>query len=286
MHETETSQEKWSEIIKPKRNLLDFHFKEIWRYRDLLILLVRRDFVATFKQTILGPLWHIINPVFSTITFTIIFANVAGISTDGVPAPIFYYTGNMIWGYFSRCIQSTSGVFTGNQAIFSKVYFPRMIMPLSTIVTSFIAFMIQMVILIVMWIYYYNQGANIHLSAWAFMIPVMCLIMGFLGLSLGIIISSVTTKYRDLSMFVGFGIQLLMYCTPVIYPVSFVPEQYRFLLLLNPLAPVVEGFKYSILGVGTFDANMMFYSVGVTVFLLFIGLILFNKVEQNFIDTV
>ncbi len=286
MHETENPQSQWTEVIKPKRNLFDFHFKEIWRYRDLLFLMVRRDFVAAFKQTVLGPLWHVINPVFSTITFTIIFANVAQIPTDGVPAPIFYYTGNMIWGYFSRCLQSTSGVFRGNQAIFSKVYFPRMIVPLSTICTSFIAFLIQSLILIAMWIYYSINGANIHLSAWAAMIPVFCLIMGFLGLSLGIIISSVTTKYRDLSMFVGFGVQLLMYCTPVIYPVSFIPENYRWLLLFNPLAPVCEGFKYSVLGVGTFDSMMLLYSVGVTTVLLLVGLVLFNKVEQNFIDTV
>lgn len=284
MHETASTQ--WTEVIKPKRNLLDFHFKEIWKYRDLLVLLVQRDFIASYKQTILGPLWHIINPVFSTITFTIIFANVAQIPTDGIPAPIFYYTGNMIWGYFSRCIQSTSGVFRGNQAIFSKVYFPRLIIPLSTIATSFIAFLIQCVILIAMWIYYYLQGAAIHLSAWAWLIPVMCLVMGLLGMSMGIIITSVTTKYRDLSMFVGFGIQLLMYCTPVIYPVSFIPEEYRHWLLLNPIAPVVEGFKYSVLGVGTFDAAMLLYTLGSTTVLLFIGLILFNKVEQNFIDTV
>ncbi len=285
MQDTATDTE-WTEVIKPKRNLLDFHFKEIWRYRDLLFLLVRRDFVAAYKQTILGPLWHVLQPIFTTITFTVIFANVAGISTDGVPAPLFYFTGTLIWGFFSRCIQSTSGVFVGNQQIFSKVYFPRMIIPLSTIVTAFIAFLIQSIILIAMYIYYYCQGADIHLNAWAFSIPLMCLIMGVMGLAMGIIISSVTTKYRDLSMFVGFGIQLLMYCTPIIYPVSFIPEKYRFLLLFNPLAPVVEGFKYSILGQGTFNANMLLYSVGVTVVLLFIGLILFNKVEQKFIDTV
>lgn len=285
MQDTATDTE-WTEVIKPKRNLLDFHFKEIWRYRDLLFLLVRRDFVAAYKQTILGPLWHVLQPIFTTITFTVIFANVAGISTDGVPAPLFYFTGTLIWGFFSKCIQSTSGVFVGNQQIFSKVYFPRMIVPLSTIVTAFIAFLIQSIILIAMYIYYYCQGADIHLNAWAFSIPLMCLIMGVMGLAMGIIISSVTTKYRDLSMFVGFGIQLLMYCTPIIYPVSFIPEKYRFLLLFNPLAPVVEGFKYSILGVGTFNANMLLYSIGVTIVLLFIGLILFNKVEQKFIDTV
>lgn len=284
MHNTE--QTNWSEIIKPKNNLLDLNLKAIWQYRDLLMLLVRRDFVAVYKQTILGPLWHFLQPIFTTITFTIIFSNVAQIPTDGIPAPMFYYTGTIIWNFFSKCLTSTSTTFISNAAIFGKVYFPRLIMPLSSVASAFIAFLIQSLILIVMYVVYSCQGAGMHLTLWTLLIPVLLIIMAMLGLGLGIIISSFTTKYKDLTYFLGFGVQLLMYATPIIYPASFVPAPFDKIVMLNPIAPVVEGFKFSVLGSGTFNVQMLIYSIVVTLIIFFVGLITFNRVEKQFIDTI
>ena len=285
MQETE-KQSDWDEIIKPKRGLLELNLKAVWKYRDLLTLLVRRDFVAVYKQTILGPLWHFLQPIFTTITFTIIFSNVAQIPTDEIPAPMFYYTGTIIWNFFSKCLTTTSSTFVSNAGIFGKVYFPRLIMPLSAVASAFIAFLIQCSILIVMYIVYSYQGANLHISIWTLTIPLLLIIMAMLGLGLGIIISSFTTKYKDLNYFLGFGVQLLMYATPIIYPASFIPAPFNKIVMLNPIAPVIEGFKFAVLGKGTFDFKMLTYSVVVTTIIFFIGLITFNRVEKKFIDTI
>lgn len=277
--------EQWDLEITPQKTLFDLHLKEIWDYRDLLILFVRRDFIAIYKQTILGPLWHVVQPIFSTITFTIIFSRVAGISTSGVPAPLFYFTGLTIWQFFSKCLTTSSNSFIANAAIFGKVYFPRLIMPLSTMISAFITFLIQFGLLILIYLYYIFKGYEFQPTWWLAALPLTILIMAALGLGGGIIISSLTTKYRDLSQLVSFGIRLLMYLTPVIYPISIIPEKYQKFIILNPLAPAVEGFKFILLGQGTFNVQLLFYSLGISIFILFIGILLFNRVENKFVDT-
>lgn len=279
--------ENWDLEIRPQGSILNLHLKEIWRYRDLLVLFVRRDFIAVYKQTILGPLWHVLQPIFTTITFTVIFNRFAGISTDGVPAPLFYFAGVTIWNFFSKCLTSTSNTFIANANIFSKVYFPRLVMPLSSVMGALIAFLIQFGVFILLYTYFvFGKGIPVAPTKFAFALPLLLLIMATMGLGLGIIISSLTTKYRDLSFFLGFGVQLLMYVTPVIYPISEVPAQFQKFALLNPLAPVLEGFKYAMLGAGTFNMQMLMISFATSIVIFFIGIMLFNRIENRFVDTV
>lgn len=281
------NEESWE--IAPKNNLLDLKLKEVWAYRDLLGLLVRRDFVSFYKQTILGPLWFFIQPLFTTIIFTFIFGNLAGISTDGLPKPLFYMAGITAWNYFADCLTKTSTVFKDNASIFGKVYFPRLIMPLSIVVSNLVRFGVQMILFFVFMAYYYFNGAAFHIN-WAIVLfPVVVVLMALLGLGTGMIISAMTTKYRDLAFLVGFGVQLLMYATTVIYPLSTAIEKYptySWLIEYNPMTPIIETFRYGFLGEGSFSWGSLGYSTGVTLLFLVIGTLIFNKVEKTFVDTV
>ncbi|KQC02418.1 ABC transporter permease [Pedobacter sp. Hv1] len=279
--------ESWE--IAPKNSLFDLKLKEVWAYRDLLSLLVRRDFVSFYKQTILGPLWFFIQPLFTTIIFTFIFGNLAGISTDGLPKPLFYMAGITAWNYFADCLTKTSTVFKDNASIFGKVYFPRLIMPLSIIVSNLVRFGVQMILFFAFMAYYYFSGAHFNIN-WAIVLfPVVVLLMALLGLGAGMIISAMTTKYRDLAFLVGFGVQLLMYATTVIYPLSTAIEKYpaySWVIEYNPMTPIIETFRYGFLGEGSFSWGSLGYSTGVTLLFLVVGTLIFNKVEKTFVDTV
>ena len=275
--------------IEAKASLFDLKLNEVWAYRDLLWLLVRRDFVSFYKQTILGPLWFFIQPLFTTIIFTFIFGNLAGISTDGLPKPLFYMAGITAWNYFADCLTKTSTVFRDNAAIFGKVYFPRLIMPLSIVVSNLVRFGVQMILFLIMFIYYYLADASFQPS-WAItLVPIVVILMALLGLGTGMIISAMTTKYRDLAFLVGFGVQLLMYATTVIYPLSTAIEKYpkyAWIIKYNPMTPIIETFRYGFLGEGSFTWGSLGYATGVTLALLVFGIVIFNKVERNFVDTV
>jgi lipopolysaccharide transport system permease protein len=281
---------EWDLEIKPQANLLDINLREVWRYRDLLWMFVKRDVTAQYKQTILGPLWHFIQPLFTTVVFMVVFTNIAKISTDGVPPVLFYMSGITIWNYFSSCLNATSNTFVANAGIFGKVYFPRLVIPLSTVMSNIVKFGIQFLLLLAAMLWYKLSSTSLNLSqplSTFILIPTIILIMAGLGLGLGIIISSMTTKYRDLTVLIGFAVQLLMYATPVVYPLSTITsEKLRFWITLNPLTPLVEAFRYSILGVGSFDTASFVYSIGFMVVTLFIGLLIFSKVEKTFMDTV
>jgi lipopolysaccharide transport system permease protein len=284
-HPTE-EQENWTEIIQPRTNLFDLGLADVWRYRDLVMLFVRRDFVSTYKQTILGPIWFFIQPLLTTLTFIIIFGRVAQLSTDGLPMMVFYLAGITVWNYFSTTLTATSTVFTTNAAIFGKVYFPRLTLPLSIVISNLIRFGIQFLLFFVVWLYYLLIGNNIQPNTYIILTPILILLMGLLSLGLGMIFSALTTKYRDLAMLLTFGVQLLMYATPVIYPLSSIPEQYKWLILANPMSSIIETFRYSFLGSGTFSWGYLGYSVVVTLVILFLGTVIFNKVQKSFTDTV
>jgi lipopolysaccharide transport system permease protein len=280
---------EWDLVIEPQSSLLDINLKDVWRYRDLLSLLVKRDFVSFYKQTILGPLWFFIQPLFTTITFTFIFGKLAGLSTDGLPQPLFYMAGITAWNYFSDCLTKTSTVFRDNAHIFGKVYFPRLIMPLSIVVSNLVRFGVQMLLFFVMMGYYLVQdemGSLFHPNIYVLLFPVLVLMMALLGLGLGLIITALTTKYRDLAFLITFGVQLMMYATTVIYPLSAAPMKYRWLIELNPMTGIIEAFRFGFLGQGEFTMNSFGYSLAFMVFSLLLGVIVFNKTEKTFIDTV
>ena len=277
---------EWTKIIEPHGHIFDLKLKELWNYRDLVYLFVHRDFVAQYKQTILGPAWHFIQPLFTTIVFTIIFGNIAKMSTDGVPPFIFYMSGTIIWTYFSNVLTSTSSTFTGNAAIFGKVYFPRLVIPVAHVFSRFIAFVIQFVFFLCFLVYFISKGSDIYPNLWALATPLLLLMMAALGFGLGMIISSLTTRYRDLTVLVGFGTQLLMYASPVIYPLSTLSEKWRFWAGLNPVAPIIELFRYSYLGSGYFNPGMLGISFLTISAILLIGVMLFNRIERTFMDTV
>ncbi len=283
------NQQAPSWTIEAKSSLFDLKLHEVWAYRDLLWLLVRRDFVSFYKQTILGPLWFFIQPLFTTIIFTFIFGNLAGISTDGLPKPLFYMAGITAWNYFADCLTKTSTVFRDNASIFGKVYFPRLIMPLSIVVSNLVRFGVQMLLFILMMVYYYATGAAFQIS-WAIVLfPLVVILMALLGLGIGMIISAMTTKYRDLAFLVTFGVQLLMYATTVIYPLSTAVEKYpayAWIIEYNPMTPIIETFRYGFLGEGSFTWGSLGYATGITLLFLIFGIIIFNKVERNFVDTV
>ncbi len=280
------SGEDWTMVIRPKRHLLELDLKEIWRYRDLIYLFVKRDFVAKYKQTVLGPLWFIIQPLLTTLMFTVVFGKIAGIPTEGLPNILFYLSGIVGWNYFATCLNETSATFITNASIFGKVYFPRLTLPVSIVVSSLITFVIQFVFLIAFIIFYAFRGVSIQIGPEVLLVPVLVIMMAGLGLGFGIIISSMTTKYRDLLHLVKFGVQLWMYATPIIYPLSEIPEKYKPYVIANPMTPVIETFKTAMLGVGEVNYMHLLYSLGFTVGILAIGIIVFNKVEKNFMDTV
>jgi lipopolysaccharide transport system permease protein len=272
--------------IKPQNKWYDIDFKAIWQYRDLLVLFVRRDFVAVYKQTVLGPFWFFIQPILTTITFTFIFGNFAKISTDGVPPLIFYLSGLTFWNYFSSCLLSTSNTFVANAGIFGKVYFPRLITPLSVVISNLIKFGIQLFLLLLVFAYYWWAG-KIQPNWTVFLMPVYIFMMAGLGLGYGILISSLTTKYRDFTFLVGFGVQLLMYASPIIYPFSILSDKMRLILnILNPMSSIIEAVKYGFLGQGVFSVFNLTISFIYMILLLFIGIVMFHKVEKSFMDTV
>jgi lipopolysaccharide transport system permease protein len=273
-------------VIKSNYSLWSIDFKEIWRYKDLLILFVRRDFVSVYKQTILGPLWFFIQPLLTTITFTFIFGNFAKISTNGIPPLMFYLSGLTFWNYFASCLTSTSNTFVSNAGMFGKVYFPRLITPLAVVISNLIKFGIQFLLFLVVFFYYWWIGA-IHPNWTVFLLPIFVVMMAGLGLGFGILISSLTTKYRDFTFLVGFGVQLLMYASPIIYPFSILSEDLRFWLnILNPMSSIIEAIKYGFLGEGVFSLSNLAISATYMFVLLFAGIITFNKVEKSFMDTV
>lgn len=279
--------EDWDLVIEPKTAWFDLRLRELWHYRDLLFLFVKRDFSAQYKQTVLGPLWHIIQPVFTTIIFLIVFGKVANIPTDGIHPVLFYMSGITIWSYFSACLMATSNTFVGNAGIFGKVYFPRLVMPLSTVLSNMVKFGIQFSLLLGMMGYYTFKGQSLHIGLSWLLLPFLVLLMAGMGLGLGIIVSSLTTKYRDFTVLVSFGVQLLMYATPVAYPISFLKSKSIALLFaLNPLSPVVEGFRYALFQTGSFQWLSLGYSLLFMIVVLLIGVIYFGKVERTFMDTV
>ncbi|NVN97993.1 MAG: ABC transporter permease [Geobacteraceae bacterium] len=284
---TENSQTEVLQIIRPVSGWFDLHLTDLWRYRDLIMLFVRRDFVAVYKQTILGPLWYLLQPIMTTIVFTFVFGNIAKIPTDGVPPTLFYFAGLTVWSYFSGCLNRTSNTFVNNAGIFGKVYFPRLSVPLSVVISGLIGFFIQMTLFIAILIFYNFQGAVIGFNPlYILALPLLILQIAALGLGFGIIVSSLTTKYRDLVQLVGFGVQLWMYATPIAYPSSQVPDRWQWVIALNPMTPVVEMFRFTFLGVGTINLWQIGQSLMATVIILFIGIILFSRVEKNFMDTV
>lgn len=277
----------WTLIIKPKIYWFDIDLYDIWRYRDLLILLVKRDFISVYKQTILGPIWFLLQPLLTTIVFIIIFSRVAEIPTDGAPPALFYMSGLVIWNYFSTCINKTATTFSSNEDIFGKVYFPRLIMPISNVISALISFVIQLFLLIVLILFFsFAYDVNIKINQYTLLIPFILLIVASLALGIGIIITSLTTKYRDLIHLINFGIQLLMYATPVIYPLSFFEGKYKHILLINPLTSLIEMFRYALLGVGDFNILYIVYSILFTLVSLFAGILIFNKVEKSFMDVI
>ena len=285
--QNEQANDNWDIVVSAGRRPFSLNIKEIWHYRDLLILFVKRDFVAQYKQTLLGPLWHFINPIFTTLTYTLIFGNIAKISTDGTPQILFYMSGVTLWNFFSSTLTATGTTFITNANIFGKVYFPRMVSPLSTAFSKTIQFAIQMVLLLAFVVYYKTAGVLQSMEPTNFVyLPFIVLITLGFGLGLGILLSATTTKYRDLNVLVSFGIQLLMYASPVIYPLSSVPEKYRYWVELNPLTPLVECYRFVFTGSGTFSMLTVSYSALFMAVILLLGIIIFNRVEKTFMDTV
>ena len=286
MNNSNLEEQKWDMVIEEKTSLFDLKFREVWKYRDLLMLLVKRDFVSFYKQTIFGPLWFFIQPIFTTIVFTFVFGNLAGISTDGIPQPLFYLAGITAWNYFADCITKTSTVFKDNTNIFGKVYFPRLIMPLSIVVSNLVRFLVQFLLFFFMLFYYKFIDSSIHFT-WALAIfPILILLMALFGLGLGMIITALTTKYKDLVFLVTFGVQLLMYATTVIYPLSAAPPQFKIFISLNPMTPIIEAFRLGFLGEGSFTLNSFSYSIVVILITFLFGVLLFNKTERSFVDTI
>ena len=280
--------QQWTTVIRPKEKLFSVDFKEIWQYRDLLTLFVKRNIITQYKQTILGPLWYVIQPLMTTIMYMVVFGGIAKISTDGLPQPLFYLAGICFWQYFADCLTKTSNTFVANAGIFGKVYFPRLITPLSDAVSNLVRFGIQFALFLAVYLYYQLfTEVQIHTNWYALLLPFLVLLLAGLALGFGILFSSMTTKYRDLQLLLSFFVSLWMYATPVIYPLSTITnEKLRFVMSLNPLTGIIEAFKYGILGVGQFSWSMLAYSFGFMLLLLALGIVVFNKVQRSFMDTV
>jgi len=282
-------QKAWTEVIAPKSSIFDLHLADVWRYRDLLMLLVRRDFIATYKQTILGPTWFFLQPILTAITYWVIFGQIANLSTENLPALLFYLPGITLWNYFSDCLNKTASVLKDNAAIFGKVYFPRLIMPLSIVVSNLVKLAIQMFLFVIIWAFYLVagfKGGALHPNMTICLIPFLIIVIGGLGLGFGMVISSLTTKYRDLIFLLSFGVQLLMYATPVIQPLSAVKGKWRLLFIANPMTSIIETFRYAFLGTGSFSVSGLIYSTVFMLVVMFFGILIFNKVEKSFMDTV
>ena len=280
-------EKEWTMIIRPQEKLWKVNLKEIWDYRDLIELFVKRNIVVQYKQTILGPLWYLIQPILTVIMNMVVFGGIAHMSTDGVPQALFYLAGNVCWFYFSDCLNQTSSTFVANQGMFGKVYFPRMVVPISTILSNLLRFGIQVGLFVAFWIYYFATGSDICLNWTILLLPVLILMLAGLGLGFGILISSMTTKYRDLSILFSFIVSLWMYATPIVYPISMITsEKLRLLIMLNPMTSIIEAFKYATLGQGYFSWGALGYSFAFMSILLAWGIVIFNKVQRSFMDTV
>jgi lipopolysaccharide transport system permease protein len=280
-------EEKWTEEISAKRGLLDINLKEVWHYKDLIWMFTRRDIASMYKQTVLGPLWFFISPFMTVFMYTFVFSRIAGIQTDGIPAPLFYLTGTTLWNYFQQCFVSSATTFAANAGIFGKVYFPRLVSPISTTLSNLIKFFIQISVLVIVIFYYiFYREYPIQINIYFLLLPWLIILMAGIAFGIGIITSAITTKYRDLQIFINYGVSILMYATPVIYPISQVPERFRVYLMLNPISPVIETFRYSIFGLGTFSWLGLGYSTAFMCVVLLIGIVIFNQVEKTFMDTV
>ncbi|EQA46899.1 ABC transporter, ATP-binding protein [Leptospira broomii serovar Hurstbridge str. 5399] len=282
----EAIDQKWDLVIRPKEGWFSLHLVDLWNYKDLIFLFVKRDFISLYKQTILGPLWYIIQPLASTVIYTIIFGKIANVSTDGVPHFIFYLSGTVLWSYFADCLIATSNTFVANAGIFSKVYFPRLAVPFSIVISSLIKFAIQFATFLAFYSYFILKGATLEMQWSVILLPFFILQIAILGLGFGVMVSSMTTKYRDLSLLVAFGVQLWMYATPVVYPLSLVPERFKFLYNLNPMANLIENFRFSFLGHGHLDLYAWAQSWIITALVFFIGILIFSRAERDFVDTV
>lgn len=283
---TDIQNDSWDGFISPQNTWYDLNLSEIWKYRDLLRMYVKRDIVTFYKQTILGPLWFIIQPILTTILFVFVFGNLAGISTDGIPQPLFYLSGIILWNYFADCLIRNSKVFSDNQFVFSKVYFPRLIVPISVTISNLVRFLIQFCVFIIVFLWYYFSTTQVNPNVYIFLLPLLILISAGLSLGFGIVFTSLTNKYRDLAFLLQFGVQLWMYITPVIYPLNSVPESKQWIIALNPMTSVIESFKYGAIGTGVFSWYYLIYSFIFMLLILFAGIIIFNKIEKSFIDTV
>ena len=289
MNNSENNATPWLFEITPKNKFFSLNLTEVWQYRDLLLLFVKRDIVTVYKQTVLGPLWYLIQPLFTSITFTIIFNNLAGINTGTVPPFLFNLAGITVWNYFTACLTGTSNTFGANAGIFGKVYFPRIIVPISIVISNLLKFGIQFGIFIAFYVFYYFQGAAISLNGLVVFFPILIIVMGILGLGLGMFISSLVTKYRDFSHLIGFGVQLLMYVSAVVYPMALVKEkmpEYAWLVQYNPLAYIIETTRYMLLNVGHISFWGLGYTFVATVLIFLVGVLIFNRTEKSFIDTV
>lgn len=274
-------------IIRPQEKLWKINLKEVWAYRDLITLFVKRNIVVQYKQTILGPLWYLIQPILTVIMNMVVFGGIAHMSTDGIPQALFYMAGNVCWFYFSDCLNQTSNTFVANQGMFGKVYFPRMVVPISTVMSNLLRFGIQLLLFVAFWIYFFVSGSDIHLTWAILLVPVLVVMLAGLGLGFGILISSMTTKYRDLTILFGFIISLWMYATPIVYPMSMVTnETLHTIIMLNPMTSIIEAFKYATLGQGYFSWGALGYSFAFMSILILWGIIIFNKVQRSFMDTV
>ena len=282
------SEEDWTLVVKPKTHWFDLHLKDLWNYRDLIMLFVKRDFVSVYKQTILGPLWYIIQPILTAITYSIVFGSIAQLSTGGLPKLLFYLSGITMWNYFSECLNKTSNTFISNAHIFGKVYFPRLTVPVSIIISNLLTFLFQFALFLVILAFYSLKGENIHPNSYILLLPLLIIIMAGIGLGVGIIISSLTTKYRDLRFLIAFGVQLMMFATPIIYPLSSCTGIKKTFILLNPITSLVETFRIGFTGSGASEFKWMYlgYSFSFMIVVLTVGVILFNKVEKSFMDTV
>lgn len=279
--------DQWDMVIKPREKMWSLHLNEVWCYRDLLLLLVRRDFVAFYKQTILGPVWFFVQPLLTTLMYLLIFGKIAGLSTDGIPGLLFYLAGVTCWSYFSESLTKTSDTFITNANIFGKVYFPRLVIPLSIVLSNLIRLGIQFLLFFLVWMYYYGfTNENVHPNWTIALLPLLVVLMALFGLGLGIIFSALTTKYRDLRFLLTFGVQLLMFATPVVYPLSLAPQKYKWLIVANPFTAIIETFRYGFTGAGEFNWLYLGYSTGTVLLILLLGIFIFNYVEKNFMDTV
>lgn len=279
-------QQDWDLIIRPANGWLDLHLMDLWRYRDMVLMFVRRDFVSQFKQTLLGPAWFILQPLLTSLVFVVVFGNIAGLETQGLPKLLFYLSGNILWLYFSGVLTATSNTFISNAHLFGKVYFPRLAIPLSISISHFLRFGVQISFFSVFWIYYRLRGADIELKSAAALFPLVLVLMAGLALGLGILFSACTTKYRDLRFLLDFGVRLLLFASPVVYPLSTIPAEWRWFLLINPMTPLIEVFRLGFLGEGTVTAGLLLYSAVFSVLSLAFGAVIFSRIEKTFIDTV